>query len=131
VEGKSLVVWTRRGGTPTTSILLREIVLLKIVPEEVRPRVNSNVKHERCFPQHYALKAQQTMHSALLSKQGGVGCVLQVHASSKSGSQEQTVISLQARSRRETNLWGEILQVIINMRYFVIRLISLRHNAHV
>jgi hypothetical protein len=44
--------------------------------------------------------------------QGGAGCVLHVYASSsKSGSQEQTVISLQARSRRETNLWGEILQV--------------------
>jgi hypothetical protein len=81
------------------------------VPEEVRNLLIADALQRKAVLDSNVHSMSNKLHTLLL-QQGGVGCILQVHASSKTAPQEQTVISLQARSRRETNLWGEILQVV-------------------
>ncbi|CAN0480954.1 unnamed protein product, partial [Laminaria digitata] len=102
VEKKALLVWDRRGGKLLTSIPLKLIESLLVIPDEDAPASILEISIASSPPAADSGDgdARQFPGGPAASQEGGEG-----------NGEGGGVLVLQARSRRETLLWAKVLQV--------------------
>ncbi|CAM9929962.1 unnamed protein product [Discosporangium mesarthrocarpum] len=105
VESKALAVWSRRGGTLLRAIPLQDVEGIKVLPDEESPSSILEIQ--------FRGSSDRNSRPSNVSAQGGTG---NAEDAGDPGDEEQSasylvnVLTLQARSSRETLLWAKVLQ---------------------